>query len=70
MRIRLLALSATMLLAACASSPSYTDRGPRKAVEREVDGAYVAKVESTARRQGVGVIWVHKPTKEAVARRD
>ncbi len=70
MKIMLLAVSALLGLAACATPPSYTGGGARAPQGRQADGEYIALVEAHARRRGVGVIWVHKPTREAVARRD
>lgn len=68
MKIRFLALPAMLTLAACASTPSYTDRAPRTPPTWETDGSYVAMVEAQARRHGVAVVWVNMPTKRAVAR--
>lgn len=52
-------LAATALAAGCAT----VGTGP--AEESEVDAAYVAAVESAAKRFGTQVIWVNYPRKRA-----
>lgn len=55
----LLLLAATTLAAGCAAIGS----GP--AADNGIDTAYVAAVESAARRFGTQVIWVNYPRKRA-----
>ena len=58
-------------LAGCASTNAgYGDHRTRGATRTETDAAYVAAVEAQARRTGVGVYWVHKPTVEVPIQRN
>ena len=67
MKIRFVVFGLVVLstLAACASAPQYSGTPSRiKRVSLENDTAYVSAVEAAARRNGVGVIWVHPPREE------
>jgi len=66
MKIRFVVISIAILsIAACASAPQYTASPSRiKRVPAQTDTAYVNAVEAAARRNGVGVIWVHPPRVE------
>ena len=55
----LLVAAAVMVMAGCGTVD------PSKAPDPDVDHAYVAKVEQSARLGGAQVTWVQRPTKRA-----
>jgi hypothetical protein len=65
-----IALSATLLLAACASGgsgASYTAQKRLQPASYEVDAERVALIEHIARKRGVEVHWVNKPQRIAAS---
>jgi starvation-inducible outer membrane lipoprotein len=56
-----LLIAAVMVMAGCSTVD------PAKAPDPDVDHAYVAKVEQSARLGGAQVVWVQRPTKRTTA---
>jgi len=73
LRVAVLSL-AVVALGACASMDERTSAAPAAQAEMlvssdrlDVDHEYVARVETIARRRGIGVTWVHPPYKKVRA---
>jgi hypothetical protein len=65
-RVITILAGATLALAGCASTSSYTTQSTRYGPPPlENDMAYVHAVENVARRRGVDVRWIHPPRKHA-----
>lgn len=68
-RLKLLAsVVAAGLLAGCATtSPPRVAVVPANGAAVDPAKAYMQRVETTARRRGIGVIWVNPPTRNTIA---
>ena len=63
-RVITILAGATLALAGCASTGSYTTKSTRYGPPPlQNDMAYVYAVENAAKRSGVDVYWVHPPRK-------